>query len=63
MGIESILFRDEIKYACGVCSYTYDPQVGDPNQWVSAMTPFEDLPDDWVCPFCGADKLEFYPEQ
>jgi rubredoxin len=49
------------KYACDICSYVYDPQVGDPGSGVKAGTPFENLPDDWVCPDCGAGKDQFSP--
>jgi rubredoxin len=50
------------KYVCGVCGYVYDPSVGDPDGGISPGTAFEDLPDDWVCPECGADKDECSPE-
>jgi rubredoxin len=49
-------------YVCQVCGYVYDPAVGDPDNGVEPGTPFEDLPDDWVCPVCGADKSAFEPE-
>jgi len=44
------------KWECKVCGYIYDPEMGDPESDVEAGTPFEDLPEDWVCPECGADK-------
>jgi flavin reductase (DIM6/NTAB) family NADH-FMN oxidoreductase RutF/rubredoxin len=47
------------KYECGVCGFTYDPALGDPGQDVPPGTPWEKLPDDWVCPVCGASKNEF----
>ena len=50
------------KYVCNVCGYIYDPEEGDPDNGVPAGTTFEDLPDDWVCPVCGASKDEFSPE-
>jgi rubredoxin len=50
------------KYVCTVCGYVYDPAVGDPENNIAAGTAFEDLPDDWVCPVCGADKEQFEPE-
>jgi len=50
------------KYVCGICGYIYDPEKGDPEGSVPPNTPFEDLPDDWTCPVCGADKDEFSPE-
>jgi len=47
------------RYRCLLCSYIYDPQEGDPENGVEPGTPFEDLPDGWVCPDCGAEKTEF----
>jgi flavin reductase (DIM6/NTAB) family NADH-FMN oxidoreductase RutF len=47
------------KYYCTACGYVYDPAVGDPEHEVPAGTPFEDLPDDWVCPVCGTEKIDF----
>ena len=47
------------KYECNVCGYIYDPEAGDPENGVTAGTPFEKLPEDWVCPMCGAAKGEF----
>lgn len=46
-------------WQCTICSYIYDPQLGDPDNGVAPGTVFEDLPDDWVCPDCGADKDQF----
>jgi rubredoxin len=42
-----------------VCAYVYDPEVGDPDNGVEPGTPFRSIPDDWVCPLCGAGKDEF----
>ena len=47
------------KYKCTVCEYVYDPEQGDPDSGIKPGTPFEKLPDDWVCPVCGASKDEF----
>jgi flavin reductase (DIM6/NTAB) family NADH-FMN oxidoreductase RutF len=44
---------------CSVCGYSYDPALGDASQGVEPGTPWEALPDDWVCPICGAGKDEF----
>ena len=49
------------KYQCTVCEYVYDPEAGDVDNNVEAGTKFEDLPDDWVCPVCGATKDKFKP--
>ena len=48
-------------YECIACGYVYDPEKGDPTAGVSAGTAFEDLPDDWACPECGARKAMFEP--
>jgi rubredoxin len=47
------------KYQCGPCGYIYDPAEGDPDSGIPAGTPFEALPDDWVCPVCGVGKDQF----
>lgn len=47
------------KYRCTVCNYIYDPAVGDPDGGIQPGTPFEKIPDSWVCPICGADKSQF----
>lgn len=49
------------KYRCLVCGYVYEPEKGDPSSGVSSGTSFEDLPEEWVCPECGADKSQFEP--
>ena len=47
------------KYRCKICGYIYDPEKGDPDGGIKPGTPFEEIPDDWVCPVCGASKDEF----
>lgn len=47
------------KWECTACGYIYDPKNGDPERGIKPRTPFEDLPDDWVCPQCGVGK-EFF---
>jgi flavin reductase (DIM6/NTAB) family NADH-FMN oxidoreductase RutF/rubredoxin len=47
------------KYKCTVCGYIYDPELGDPDGGIKPGTPFEEIPEDWVCPVCGAAKSEF----
>lgn len=47
------------KYKCLVCGYIYDPAQGDPDGGIKPGTPFEAIPDNWVCPVCGADKSQF----
>jgi len=46
-------------WQCQSCMYEYKPKVGDDFYPVSAGTQFKDLPDDWRCPTCGADKTKF----
>jgi len=50
------------KYRCEVCNYIYDPAIGDPEGNIPPGVPFEKLPDNWVCPVCGADKSQFVKE-
>jgi len=47
------------KYKCTVCGYIYDPELGDADGGIKPGTPFEEIPDDWVCPVCGASKDQF----
>jgi flavin reductase (DIM6/NTAB) family NADH-FMN oxidoreductase RutF/rubredoxin len=47
------------KYECTVCGYIYDPAKGDPDGGIAPGTPWEKIPDSWVCPVCGADKSQF----
>ncbi len=49
------------KYRCVICDYVYDPAEGDPANGIAPGTPFAELPDDWACPLCGADKSNFEP--
>lgn len=48
-------------HVCTACEYVYDPSQGDPDNGIPPGTPFEDLPDDWVCPICGVGKELFEP--
>ena len=50
------------KYVCTVCGYVYDPEQGDPDSGVAAGTKWEDVPEDWECPVCGASKDDFEKE-
>jgi rubredoxin len=47
------------KYRCIVCDYIYDLEIGDPENSIEPGTAFENIPVDWVCPLCGADKSNF----
>ena len=49
------------KYICTACDHIYDPEAGDMESGIPPRTPFADLPDDWVCPVCGAEKADFEP--
>ncbi len=49
------------KYVCDVCGWIYDPEAGLPEEGIEPGTPFEDLPDDFECPECGAGKDDFSP--
>lgn len=44
------------RYKCTICGYVYDPENGDPESGIKKGTSFEELPDNWVCPICGAAK-------
>ena len=47
------------KWQCTVCDYIYDPAVGEPDDEIAPGTPFSEVPEDWLCPECGAGKDMF----
>ena len=49
------------RWECQMCGDVYDEAAGMPQDGIAAGTRFADLPDDWVCPNCGAPKSEFLP--
>ena len=49
------------KYQCAPCGFIYDPALGDPDSGIAPGTPFEQIPEDWYCPMCGATKADFEP--
>jgi rubredoxin len=51
------------QYICPVCRYIYDPAKGDPHGGIPPGTPFEKIPDNWVCPICRVSKKMFQPIQ
>ena len=48
-------------YVCVLCGYEYDPQNGEPDNGIVEGTEFEELPEDYTCPLCGATKEDFEP--
>lgn len=50
-------------YICELCGYEFDSVHGDPDNGIEPGTYLEDLPDDWVCPLCGASKEDFETEE
>lgn len=50
------------RYICEPCGYVYDPADGDPDNGVEPGTPFDKLPEDWICPVCGATQDMFVKE-
>ena len=57
-----MLVRSEAReYVCPQCGYIYSASKGDKKGKISPGVPFEDLPDEWVCPLCGARKQRFAP--
>lgn len=47
------------KWICAACGDIYDPAEGDPEGGIAPGTAFEDIPDSWVCPVCGARKSDY----
>jgi len=54
-----VFMADYKKYKCLDCGYIYDESLGIPDSGIAPGTRWEDLPDDWTCPECGAEKSEF----
>jgi len=48
------------EYVCPLCGFIYDPKEGDIDEGIPPGTPFEELPDEWQCPICGASKSVFF---
>lgn len=51
------------KYECVECKYIYNPKFGNEKAGIKPGTPFEELPEDWVCPVCGEGKDMFEVHQ
>ena len=51
------------RYVCDACGWIYDPAEGLPDEGIEPGTPFENLPDDFICPICGVGKDSFSPEE
>jgi len=49
------------KWICEPCGMIYDPAEGDLDGGIPPGTPFEEIPDTWTCPVCGARKRDFVP--
>jgi rubredoxin len=49
------------RYLCDVCGYVYDEATGAPEDGAPVGTQWTDLPEDWVCPDCGAPRHCFIP--
>ena len=47
------------KYMCVICGFVYDEAQGHPDGGIPPGTPWEDVPETWQCPDCGASKSEF----
>ena len=48
-------------YICSSCGFIYDPDEGDPDGGIPPGTAFDEIPDTWFCPVCGARKADFEP--
>lgn len=47
------------KFRCRYCSHVYDEALGDPDSGIAPGTKYEDIPEDWICPECGAAKADY----
>jgi rubredoxin len=51
--------KEAAEHVCIICGYTYDPAIGEPSMGIPPGTPFEDLPEEFICPICSAGKDYF----
>jgi rubredoxin len=51
--------RPLAQWVCQVCGFVYDEAAGLAEEGIAPGTRWEDIPDDWACPECGATKAEF----
>ncbi len=51
-----------MKYVCTACGFVYDEDEGCPEMGIAPGTKFEDLPEDFTCPWCGVGKDTFQKE-
>lgn len=47
------------KYLCVICGFIYDESIGWPEDGIKPGTAWEDVPENWFCPDCGASKEDF----
>ncbi len=52
-------FVEYKSYMCVICGFVYEEEKGLPDQGIPAGTRWEDIPDTWLCPDCGASKSDF----
>jgi len=50
------------RYICTVCGYIYDPEIGDPENGIEPGTPFEKIPNNWVCPICD-EEIDIFKKE
>lgn len=48
-----------MEHKCLICDYVYNEEKGDPEHGIAPGTKWEDVPDDFLCPDCGAGKADF----
>ena len=51
------------KFVCQICDHVYDEALGDPAAGLAPGTRWEDIPESWSCPECGATKADFSPAE
>jgi len=51
------------RFECDVCGLIYDEEKGLPDEQIAPGTRWDELPDDWLCPDCGAPKTAFVAQE
>jgi rubredoxin len=59
IGIQSVSEVQAKPWTCMYCGYVYEPDAGHPESGIAPGTQWENIPEDWCCPMCSADKPDF----
>jgi len=56
---DALVDQEFKRHLCVICGFIYDEKEGWPEDGIAPGTRWEDVPEDWFCPDCGATKEDF----